>query len=69
MSHFKYNNQEKASILALQAGNDMIMTSNYPLHFRQLVNGYKNGEISVERVNYSVRKIIAWKLAYGIIEE
>lgn len=63
----KYNNDGNAAVLALEAGNDMIMSSNYVGHFMELVNAYKAGTITEERINYSVRKIIAWKIAYGII--
>lgn len=63
-----YNIDDNVATLALEAGNDMIMSSNYSAHYRELVNAYNNGVITEERINYSVRKIIAWKLAYGIIE-
>lgn len=62
-----YNENNNVAILALEAGNDMIMSSDYSFHYRQLVNAYKDGVITEERINYSVRKIIAWKIAYGII--
>ncbi len=61
--------ESEAAILALLAGNDMIMTSNYNKFYNQLVDAYREGKITKERINYSVRKIIAWKLAYGIIDE
>lgn len=64
----KYNDDGNAATLALLAGNDMLMTSNYSIHYNELINSYKEGKISAERINYSVRKIIAWKLAYDIIE-
>lgn len=63
-----YNIDNSVATLALEAGNDMIMSSNYSAHYRELVNAYKDGILTEERINYSVRKIIAWKLAYGIIE-
>lgn len=63
-----YNIDNSVATLALEAGNDMIMSSNYSAHYRELVNAYKEGIITEERINYSVRKIIAWKIAYGIIE-
>lgn len=63
----KYNKNKSAAILALEAGNDMIMSGNYSVHFNELVDAYKNGRITEERIDYSVRKIISWKIAYGII--
>lgn len=63
-----FNADNKAAILAINAGVDMIMSSDYSLHYSQLLSAYKKGEITKERVEYSAKKIIAWKIAYGIIE-
>lgn len=66
---YEYQNEGNAAVLALNAGNDMIMTSSYPQHYKSILDAYKIGEVSEQRINYSVRKIIAWKIAYGIIKE
>ncbi len=64
----EYNRANNAAITALLAGNDMIMTSDYGYHYNELMRAYRSGVVSEKRINYSVKKIIAWKLAYGIIE-
>ena len=55
--------------LAINAGVDVIITGDYNKHYEELLNAVKNGQISEERINTSVKKIIAWKLAYNIIEK
>ena len=62
-----FNDEKNAAILAVNAGVDMIMSSNYTVHYNQLLRAYKNGDIEKSRVEYSVKKIIAWKISYGII--
>lgn len=62
-----YNQRKEAAIMAFEAGNDMLMTSNYYIHYQELLDAVKSKRISEERLDYSVKKILAWKYAYGII--
>ena len=62
-----YRGDSDIATLALLAGNDVLLSNEYNKHYNELIKAYKSGIISEDRINYSVKKIIAWKLAYKII--
>lgn len=63
----EYNFNGEAATLAVQAGNDMIMTGKINTHYNEILNAIKENIITEERINESVIKILSWKLAYNII--
>lgn len=64
----KYTSDGNSAVQAILAGNDMIITSNFKSQKEEVLTALKNKVISEEMINNSVRRIIACKLAYGIIE-
>ena len=56
-----------AATLAINAGNDMIITSDFEVMYQEVLNAYNNKEIKEETINKAVRRVIAWKYAYGLI--
>lgn len=62
-----YANNGEAAVKAVQSGNDMIITSDFTNQKKQVLNAISRGEISEETINTAVRRILACKLAYGII--
>lgn len=63
-----YVKKGEASVQAVIAGNDMIITSDFKTHKAEVVNAIKSGEISEEVIEQAVRRILALKYAYQIIE-
>lgn len=63
-----YANNGEAAVKAVQSGNDMIITSDFKNQKKQVLNAISRGEISEETINTAVRRILACKLAYGIIQ-
>ena len=61
-----YVNDGSAAVLAILAGNDMIITSDFETMYKEVLNAVKDGKIEEETVNNAVRRIIAWKHAYGL---
>ena len=58
----KYYGEEEAIILAIKAGNDIILMPPDPLNaINTIYNAVLNGNITEERINHSVRKILAAK--------
>ena len=67
MSDFKsYVVDGKAATLAINAGNDLIITSDFVNMYNEVLTAVNNGEISLERINDSVKRILAWKIAYNM---
>lgn len=62
-----YFNAEEGAVRAILAGNDILLKpagSDAPI--RGLQEAVKNGRISEERINQSVRKILAYKYKLGL---
>ena len=64
----EYVENGNAATTAVLAGNDMIISSDFTKQKDEIINAVNNGIISEDIINSSVRKILACKLAYGIIE-
>ena len=62
----KHTNNVSEAVLAVLAGNDILLTSDYYIHFDAVVKAYKAGNISENIINMACRRIIAWKLKYTI---
>lgn len=60
--------ESEAAVIAVQQGADMVMTFNLPEEqaeiYNRLVQAVENGEITEERINESVRRILMVKKRY-----
>jgi len=65
----QYTNNESEAVLAVLAGNDIILTSDYYKHYDAVIKAYNEGKIDDIIINLACRRILAWKLAYGLLEE
>lgn len=61
-------NISNSYVKAIQAGNDMIATCDTNGYY-EVLNAVNKGIITEERINYSVKKILAYKLCYNIISD
>lgn len=59
--------QDQAAVQAIQAGNDMIITSSYATQIPALVQAVKDQQISQKTVNDACRRVLRWKSDLGII--
>jgi len=56
-----YVDDGNAATLAIQSGNDMIITSEFEKMYKEILNSYNEGIISEDTINKAVLRIIAWK--------
>lgn len=63
----KYIGDETSAVMAIKAGNDLILSSDFDIQIPSVLTAVENGTISEERINESVLKILIWKLRLGII--
>ncbi len=63
----EYAGLEAAAVLAVQAGNDLICCTDYVQQIPAVIQAVNQGEISLERVEQSVLRILCWKLELGVI--
>lgn len=64
-----YFNQDEAAVRALLAGADVLLKpSDADLAIKGLKEAVKSGRVSMERLDESVRKQLAWKYELGLIK-
>ncbi|APU45756.1 glycosyl hydrolase family 3 [Limosilactobacillus fermentum] len=63
----KQTNQNVA-VLAVEAGNDMLLTNDYRTDIPAIKQAVANGTISVHQLNQSVTRILRLKAKLGLIK-
>lgn len=63
-----YVEDGKAATLALNAGNDMIITSDFMTMYKEILQSIDNKEISIDTLNKAVIRVMAWKYYSGIMD-
>lgn len=61
ITDFAKQHHTDADMLAIKAGNDMIMTTDYATEIPKIVKAIKKGQISKKQINNSVRRILNMK--------
>ena len=64
----EYVENETAATMAINAGNDMIITSNFIPMKNEVIKSVKNNKISEETIDKAVTRIIAWKYYSGLLK-
>ena len=62
IKQYAYNENE--AVLAIQAGNDIILTSDYYTHFDAVIKAYEDGKIDKNLIDTACKRILAWKFKY-----
>lgn len=60
----KYTDNISEAVLAVNAGNDILLTSDYYKHYDALMKAADDGKITEETVDKACKRIIAWKFKY-----
>jgi len=63
----QYTNDEEAAVLAIEAGNDIIIASDFDIQIPAVIDAVKDNTIAEARIDESVLRILIWKLSMGII--
>lgn len=61
-----YVSEGKAATMAINAGNDMIITSDFVDMYNEVLASIKNGDITEGTINKAVLRIIAWKYSSNL---
>ncbi|MBQ4596549.1 MAG: beta-hexosaminidase, partial [Firmicutes bacterium] len=59
--------ESEIAVAAVKAGNDMLCTGDYATQIKAVIKAVNRGEISEERIETSVMRILKLKLELGII--
>lgn len=60
-------NQDEAAYQVISAGNDLILGSSYHTQIPYLLEKVSSGELSEERIDESVKRILSWKYELGLL--
>lgn len=60
-------NQDEAAFQVILAGNDLILGSSYQTQIPYLLKKVSSGELTEDRIDESVRRILSWKYDLGIL--
>ncbi|NLN55864.1 MAG: beta-hexosaminidase [Clostridiales bacterium] len=63
-----YTGDNEAAVLAIQAGNDLLLGNSFVHQIPAVIEAVENNEISVERIEESVLRVLLWKISLGIIQ-
>lgn len=61
-----YVSEGKAATMAINAGNDMIITSDFLTMYNEVLSSIENGEIKESTIDKAVLRIIAWKYSSNL---
>lgn len=60
--------QEEAAFQVIVAGNDLILGSSYQTQIPYILKKISSGELTEERIDESVRRILTWKYDLGLLD-
>ena len=63
-----YAENGEAAIQAVLAGNDMIISSDFQEQKQEILNAVEQGRISEALIDEAVKRILAWKYMYEVIQ-
>ena len=65
----QYTNDGSAAVLAILAGNDMVVTTDYHRQIPLVVAAVETGEIPMEIIDAALGRVIGWKYDLGLIDD
>lgn len=62
-----YTGGKEAAVMAVLAGNDMIISTDFEVQIPAVLAAVNSGEIAKANIDESVLRILVWKLSLGIV--
>lgn len=62
-----YAEDGSAVVLAVRAGNDMVITSNFEEQIPQIIDAVNTGLVSMDRLDAAVTQVLGWKYDLGLL--
>lgn len=63
-----YAGDGSAAVLAVLAGNDMVITTDFEAQLPLVIEAVKNGQIPEAMVDGAVRRVLSWKADLGLLK-
>lgn len=62
-----YAENGNIAVMALKAGNDMVLTSDYRTQIPNVLAAVKSGDLKEKTINTACRRVLNWKIKLGLI--
>ena len=62
-----YSEDGAVAVMSLQAGNDIVLTTDYRTQIPKVLEAVDNGTLEEELIDTACRRVLRWKQALGII--
>ena len=62
-----YAEDGSVAVLAVQAGNDMIVTTDFETQIPLVLSAVQSGELSQTQIDTAVTRILTWKYHLGLL--
>ena len=63
----QYAQDGSAAVLAVQAGNDMVLTTDFTTQIPQVIAAVEDGTIPESQIDQSVARVLSWKYDLGLL--
>ncbi len=63
----QYTGADSAAVFAAKNGNDILCCTDVDIQYPAVLDAVKNGEISIDQIDMSVRRILRWKYNLGLL--
>lgn len=63
----QYTGNEQAAVQAAQAGNDLLLATDFDVQIPAVLQAVKEGRIPLEQVEQSVRRVLRWKMQLELL--
>ena len=62
-----YSTDGAVAVMALQAGNDLIITTDYRTQIPKVLEALESGALSEETIDTACRRVLTWKQNLGLL--
>ena len=62
-----YSEDGAVAVMSIQAGNDLVLTSDYRTQIPKVLEAVENGTLSMDTIDTACRRVLTWKQALGLI--
>ena len=62
-----YAQDGAVAVMALEAGNDLIITTDYRTQIPKVLEAVENGTLSMDTIDTACRRVLTWKQALGLL--
>lgn len=63
-----YAGDGAVAVMALEAGNDLVLTTDYRTQIPKVIKAVENGDLDVAVIDTACRRVLRWKQALGLLE-